>query len=61
MNERTTRSILKIRGEEEGKGSNFNRIRWISREKRKNIFYFILFTSFEKFSLILDDSFVAGE
>lgn len=43
------------------KGSSFNRIRWISREKRKNIFYFILFTSFEKFSLILDDSFVAGE
>lgn len=58
MNERTTRFILKIRGEEED--------RWILRERkyiRFILFYFnYFFVSFEKFSLILDARFfVAGE
>lgn len=61
MNERTTRSILKIRGEEEGKGSSFNRIRWISREKGDIYFISFYLLHLRNFSLILDDSFVAGE
>lgn len=61
MNERTTRSILKIRGEEEGKGSSFNRIRWISREKGDIYFISFYLLRLRNFSLILDDSFVAGE